>query len=88
MQIPQEKFFDGLGFERIEMHYLCGVYVCYKSPAGEYFRIDHFSNVYVIEYAENEKQAKGNGFDDGELFDDSLPEDELIRQIQEAIRNG
>ncbi len=87
-QIQQDKFFNGLGFEKVEMTYPCGTYICFKAPAGDFFRIDHFSNTYVIEYAEDEDEARANCFDDGDLFDDSLPEPELIKRIQEAIKNG
>ena len=84
-QIPQDKYFEGLNLERLEMTYPCGTFVCFKTPAGDFFRIDHFADCYVIEYAENEDEARANCFDDGELFDDTLPEEELIRQIQKAI---
>ena len=37
---------------------------------------------FVIEYAENEIEAKNNCFEDADLYDDSLPTKELIERIQ------
>ena len=82
MQIDQDKFFKGLNFERYEIN----GEVCFKGPDAFFYRMDHFSMGYVIEYAENEEEARINRFWDADLFDDNLEEDELIRQIQDALR--
>ena len=81
--IEQDRFFSGLGFEKCEFE--SGK--CFKGIDGGYYRVDHFSDCYVIEYAENETQAKYNAFEDDDLFSDSIPEQELIRQINSALRN-
>jgi len=82
MIINQERFFEGLNFEPQEFEYEFGRQTCYKGPDGGYYRIDHFSTFYVIEFAETEKEAQLNQFEDDDLYDDSLPEEELIAQIQ------
>lgn len=88
MVIDQDKFFEGLGFERYEMEYMAyGIYVCFKGPDGFFYRIDHFGNWYVIEAAENEEKAKVHIFEDADIYDDSLTEEELIAQIQSDLRN-
>ena len=84
--VKQENFFEGLGFERFEMHYPCGDFVCYKGPNGYYYRVDHFSHFYTIECAENEHLALTNGFDDGDLYEENLPEEELVRKIREDLK--
>lgn len=85
--IDQDKFFDGLGFERCEMEYMAyGAYVCFKGPDGFFYRIDHFGHWYVIEVAESEDEAKVHAFEDADTYDDSLPEEELIAQIQSDLR--
>lgn len=84
----QDRIFAELGFEQYEFKYEYNGFkgdVCYKGPDGAFYRIDHFSNVYVIEDAENEDEAKLNMFEDADLFDDSIPEDELIKQIQKTL---
>ena len=88
MKVEQDKFFQGMEFEKCTFAYPCGAFECYKSPSGEYFRIDHFGKSYVIEYAENEEEAKANCFDDGDLFDDSMTDAELIKEIQKSIVEG
>ena len=82
MMIDQDSFFDGLGFKRAENRW--GVY--YVAPSGSCCRIDHFDNVYVIEWAENENAAEKSLYEDGDLFDDRLPEDQLIHDVQLSIR--
>lgn len=84
--INQKRFFEGLGFEEIEMQYGYGKRTCYKGPDGGFYRIDHFSDLYVIEYAENEEEARLNQFEDGDVYDDALPEDELISIIQADLK--
>lgn len=82
MKIEQSMFFDGLGFEELEINGAS----CYKGPDGFYYRMDHFASTYVIEYAESEDEACKNIFDDADRFDDDLPEAELIAQVQNALR--
>ena len=85
--IDQDKYFDGLGFERCEMEYMVyGTYVCFKGPDGFYYRVDHFGNWYVIEVAENEAEARVHAFEDADTYDDSLSEEELITRIQSDLR--
>ena len=86
MRIEQQNFFNGLGFEECEFDYPTGKRKCYKGEKGDYYRIDHFGNFYVIEYAENEKEAQLNQFEDCDLYDDSLPADELIKSIQADLK--
>lgn len=83
--IPQETFFQGTDFKRRVMIYPFGSRVCFESPAGHFYRIDHFSDVYVIEFAENEADAVHNMFEDDDCFKDSLPREVLIKMIQESI---
>lgn len=82
MVINQKKFFSGLDFEQ---HELNGE-ICFRGSDGGFYRIDHFSNFYVIEYAENEEEARLNRFEDDDLYDDTLPEDKLIEQIQADLK--
>ncbi len=87
MKIDQNKVFSGMGFERLELTAPFGIIVCFRSPkTGKCFRIDHFAGMYVDEVAGDIDAAGLNMFEDGFLFDDSLPEEELIQQIREGIR--
>lgn len=86
MILEQQKFFDGLDFEECEFEYPLGSKKCYKGKDGGFYRVDHFGNTYVIEFAENENEAKVNQFEDSDLFDDGLSEDELVQQIQDALK--
>ena len=81
MKIDQDKFFEGTGLQRCDFD---GI-ICYLGSDGCYYRIDHFANTYVIEYIEDEAYAKLGSFDDADRFDDDLPEEELIRQVKEAV---
>lgn len=83
MIIDQRKFFGGLCFEEL---YVNGT-SCFKGPDGWLYRMDHFSRSYVIECAESMEDAKVNRFEDADLFDDDLPEAELIEQVQAALRD-
>lgn len=84
--INQDKFFEGLDFEKCEFEYEFGKRECYKGSDGGYYRIDHFGSSYVIEYAENEDEAMLNCFEDADLYDDSIPETELIAMIQKDLK--
>lgn len=86
MKINQSEFFDGLDATECIFEFGGEEIVCYKGTNNDYFRIDHFSNFYVIEYAENEEEAKLNRFEDSELYNDSLPKEELINQIQTDLK--
>lgn len=85
MVIEQQKFFEGLELKECEFEYGNTKRKCYKGSDGGFYRVDHFGKCYVIEFAENEDEAKSNFFEDSELYDDSLPEDKLIRMIQEEL---
>ena len=82
----QQKFFEGLNFEKCEFEYSFGTQSCYKGPDGGFYRIDHFGDSYVIEYAETEEDAKLNRFEDSDLYDDSLSEAQLIIDIQTDLK--
>ena len=77
----QEKYFDGLGFER---HELAG-YVCYKGKSPLFYRMDHFGDRFVLEIADDEDSAKKNWFEDAEFFSDDLTEADLIAKVQETV---
>ena len=83
--INEEGFFRGLGFKKHTMEYRFGARVCFESPSGHFFRIDHFSDMYVIEFAENEAEASRNMFEDGNCYRDDTPMEELVEEIQQAI---
>lgn len=85
MIIEQKEFFKDLNFEKCEFEYGNGKRTCYKGTDGGYYRIDHFRNSYVIEFAENEEEAKTNRFEDADLYDDSLPKNKLISLIQSDL---
>lgn len=85
MIITQDRFFEGLAFEKCKFEYEFEKRDCYKGSDGGYYRVDHFGTSYVIEYAESEDEAKLNRFEDDDLYDDSIPEDELIAMIQKDL---
>jgi len=82
-KVDQDPFFEGLGYERFEMEYIYGIYVCYRGPDGGFYRIDHFDSSYVIEFAENENEARIGRFEDTDTFPDDLPFEELKKQMNE-----
>lgn len=82
----QTKFFEGLGFQECEFEYAFGKQKCYKGPDGGFYRIDHFGSSYVIEYAENEGEARLNRFEDADLYDDTIPVKQLIADIQSDLK--
>ena len=86
MLIKQYEFFKGLGFEKHDFEYGDNKINCYKGIDGGFYRVDHFRNSYVIEYAENEEEAKLNRFEDVDLYNDSLPKDNIINLIQSDLR--
>lgn len=86
MIIEQQYFFEGLDFEKYEFDYGSGKRICYKGKDGCYYRVDYFGNSYVIEYAENEEDAKDNRFEDADLYDDSLPKNNLVKIIQTDLK--
>ncbi len=86
MKIEQDRFFEGLGFEKYEMEYEFGKQDCYKGPDGWFYRIDHFENNYVIESAENEDEARLNRFEDDDLYDDSKSDEEIIEAIRADLK--
>ena len=78
----EEKVFSGQDFEPAVFNDR----KCYKGKDGFYYRLDHFSGTYVIEYADNTQYAESNWFDDADRFDDGIREDELIKQLREALK--
>ena len=86
-KVDQKKFFAGLGFEETVFKYECGSYICYKGTDGAYYRIDHFGQCYVIESAENQNEARSNLFEDSDLFDDKMPEEDLVAAIQNTLKS-
>lgn len=82
----QGKFFKGLDFQEYEFEYTFGKQICYKGPDNCFYRIDHFGNSYVIEYAENENEARLNRFEDADLYDDTVPEKQLASDIQADLK--
>ncbi len=86
MAMDQKIIFSGLDFEECEFEYPTGKRICYKGTDGGYYRIDHFGKLYVIEYAENEAEAKVNRFEDVETYNDTLPQDELVKLIQSDLK--
>lgn len=85
MIIAQQDFFKGLDFEKYDFEYSNEKRSCFKGSDGGYYRIDHFGNSYVVEYAEDEEAAKNNYFEDVELYDDSLEKSKLIGIIQSDL---
>lgn len=82
MLIPQESFFEGLGFVHMPDLSCTG---CHKGPDGRYYHVDHFSRSYVIELAETEDKARLNCFDDTFLFPDFWEENEIIKEIRDRL---
>ncbi len=63
---------------------------CYKNKQSCLFLIDAFNseNALVIEYADNEDEAKLNRFEDGDLFYlDELDENEMFARMLNEINN-
>lgn len=80
--IDQDKLFFSLGFIKCSFEYKAhGRIECYKSPDNHFYKLDHFDNVYVIEHAECEQDAKLGIFEDAELFRDIDSEEVLYQQI-------
>lgn len=84
--LGQKCFFEGLGFEEIEMQYGYGKETCYKGPDGGFYRIDYFPGSYVIESAKNEEEARLNQFEDNDIYDDTVREEELLSMIQADLK--
>ena len=74
----QTPYFKGLGFKKHENKW--GEY--YAAPSGFCYRIDHFSNTYVIEDAETLIEAENNLFEDADLFDDDKPWEWIVHEIR------
>ena len=83
-RIDSQVFFDGLEFEKVEFDK--GI-TCYKGVDGGFYRVDYCGGLssYIIEFAETEEEARNNMFEDDDLFDDSLPREEIIEQIRTAL---
>lgn len=82
MLISQEKFFEGLDFEYLPN---VGWKGSHKGKDGHFYHIDHFDNVYVIEVADSEEEARCNAFEDAYDFLDEWGEEEIIRQVRETL---
>lgn len=79
MLIPQETFFEGLGFENLPNLSCDG---CHK------VRTDAFTiqtKVYVIECAHSKAEAQANSFGDAYYFPDEWGEEEIIRQVRDTM---
>lgn len=58
---------------------------CNKGLDGDFYQIDHFAKVYVIEFAETEEEARSNAFGDAYDFPDECGDEEIIRQVRETM---
>lgn len=85
MEIDQTDFFKGLNFTEYEFEYGDAKNKCFKGADGGFYRVDHFANNYVIEYAENETEARSNFFEDSELYGDDVPFDEIVNIIRHEL---
>ena len=57
----------------------------YEGPFGYFYKIGHFGKWYVMETAENEKDARAYIFEDSDLFNDDLTAEELYEQLRKWI---
>lgn len=85
MEIDQTDFFKGLNFTEYEFEYGDAKNKCFKGADGGFYRIDYFANNYVIEYAENETEARSNFFEDSELYDAEELYDEIVNKIRQEL---
>lgn len=82
MKINQERFFDGLGFEKKNFRGKD----CWLAPNGHFYRMDYFQSMYVIEYSDDEYYASYGSFDDADFFDDNgRSDEEIIKEVQAAL---
>ena len=56
------------------------VFTCCLHPDGGFYRIDHFADLYVMEFASNEEEARLNVFEDGDTYYDA--DDDVIELIR------
>ena len=82
MLIPQETFFEGLGFEDLPNLSCDG---CHKGLDGHFYHIDHFDKVYVIECAHSKAEAQANCFGDAYDFPYEWGDEEIIRQVRNTL---
>lgn len=63
--------------------------MCFIAKDGGFIRLDTIGddqNCIVIEYAENEKDARNNVFEDGDLlYMNELSEDEMVKEVIKQI---
>lgn len=79
VNLNQDIFFNGTGLERHEFEYgVYGKYVCYKASDGAFYKVDHFDRFYVMEFAENEDEARICRFEDTDTVPDYIPLGELV----------
>ena len=79
--------FSRAGLERFDFEYKAhGKFACYRNTDGSFYRLDTFGNNIVIEYAENQQDAEHGLFEDTDLFDATLKEEKLIRQITKWLK--
>ena len=81
--IEQEKFFEGLNFEKVELN----GQTLYIGIENAYFRIDQGDGFMAIEYADTETEAKNNCFDDADLFDFDItgPEEKTFELVRKEL---
>ena len=80
--VDQDSIFLNYGFEKCEMENITyGKYPCYKASDEHYYKLTHFSSYYVFEVAMNRYEAEHGIFEDTDLFDDSLNDEELTTEI-------
>jgi len=82
MLIPQESFFEGLGFVNMPELSCNG---CHRGTDGCYYHVDHFSHSYVIEVADTEEDAHNNCFEDAYLFPDDWDESKIIAEVRDTL---
>lgn len=84
--IDQDYYFANTKLHKCEIESsFSGRFIAYRSLSGEYYRIDHFDNLYVIEYADNLEEAMNNRFEDTDCFADELTDHELLLAIHTWI---
>lgn len=82
-----DNVFSKAGMKRFDFEYKAhGKFACYRSADGGFYRLDTFGDNVVIEYAENQQDAEQGVFEDADLFDASLDEEKLIKQITKWLK--
>lgn len=89
-----KQLFETIGMKHSVIKHSSFESECY-SLNGEFYRIDTFrgsqdstERVYCIEWAENEKDAQLNLFEDSWLYPDTMDLQEMLATIKNDILNG